>query len=290
MFTTFMAALDGFTGRAESVALARVLARPRGGHVLIVHVAGPQSVLDGLAGPGLVDAIDDASARALAQARALVGPGDPSPRVVTASSPAAGLRRVAAQERPALIALGPSNRGPLERAMLGTTAQRLLADVPCPIAVAPAGYEGGAIDVVGVAFDGSPQARAAATFAGDLAWHLGASVRIVTALGRRGEVAGRDVARAGARRVQAGVPVEIELQHGDAQEGIARACDAGLDLLVCGSRGRGPLRSALAGGVSAALLKRTPCPVVVLPSRQEARVPQESASPRMEIVADYGAA
>ena len=38
-----------------------------------------------------------------------------------------------------------------------------------------------------------------------------------------------------------------------------------VDLLVIGSRGYGPVRTVLEGGVSAASLRRAPCPVVVTP-------------------------
>ena len=38
-----------------------------------------------------------------------------------------------------------------------------------------------------------------------------------------------------------------------------------LDLLVCGSRGYGPLRSVLVGGVSGRLMRSAHCPVIVVP-------------------------
>ena len=38
-----------------------------------------------------------------------------------------------------------------------------------------------------------------------------------------------------------------------------------LDLLVCGSRGYGPLRAVLLGGVSRRLAAEAQCPVIVLP-------------------------
>jgi nucleotide-binding universal stress UspA family protein len=48
-----------------------------------------------------------------------------------------------------------------------------------------------------------------------------------------------------------------------------------LDLLVCGSRGYGPLRSVLLGGVSRALAHHAHCPLLVVPraARQEALAP-----------------
>jgi nucleotide-binding universal stress UspA family protein len=38
-----------------------------------------------------------------------------------------------------------------------------------------------------------------------------------------------------------------------------------VDLLVCGSRGYGPMRRVLLGGVLRKLIRRAACPVVVVP-------------------------
>jgi nucleotide-binding universal stress UspA family protein len=45
---------------------------------------------------------------------------------------------------------------------------------------------------------------------------------------------------------------------------------AGLDLLIMGSRGYGPLRAVLAGGVSGRVTRSAHCPVIVLPRGIEA--------------------
>ena len=42
-----------------------------------------------------------------------------------------------------------------------------------------------------------------------------------------------------------------------------------VDLLVCGSRGYGPLGSVLLGGVSRRLIHRAACPVIVVPRGTE---------------------
>jgi nucleotide-binding universal stress UspA family protein len=54
-----------------------------------------------------------------------------------------------------------------------------------------------------------------------------------------------------------------------------------LDLLVIGSRGYGPLRSVLLGGVSAKVMRSAPCPVFVVPrASTEDFAPGIEASPR----------
>ena len=55
-----------------------------------------------------------------------------------------------------------------------------------------------------------------------------------------------------------------EVLHGKPAEQLAEA-GAGLDLLVCGSRGYGPARAILLGSVSHALAHRSRCPLLVLP-------------------------
>lgn len=59
--------------------------------------------------------------------------------------------------------------------------------------------------------------------------------------------------------------VEVELDV-TAADGLRRiAADRDAELLVMGSRGRGPLRAALLGSTSHALAGEAPCPVVVVP-------------------------
>ena len=61
-----------------------------------------------------------------------------------------------------------------------------------------------------------------------------------------------------------GDAVEREFVVGDpVDELVARSEDA--DLVIVGSRGYGPLRSVLLGSVSAKLVRRAACPVMVVP-------------------------
>lgn len=53
---------------------------------------------------------------------------------------------------------------------------------------------------------------------------------------------------------------------------VACADEERADLVVVGSRARGPLRTALFGSVSAELCRRAPCPVLVVASTREALV------------------
>jgi nucleotide-binding universal stress UspA family protein len=61
-----------------------------------------------------------------------------------------------------------------------------------------------------------------------------------------------------------GVDVERDLHVDDPADVLLRISEH-VDLLVCGSRGYGPLRSVLLGGVSRRLVDEAQCPVLVLP-------------------------
>ena len=60
------------------------------------------------------------------------------------------------------------------------------------------------------------------------------------------------------------VPVEADTFVEDPADVLIRVSEH-LDLLVCGSRGYGPLRAVLLGGVSRRLTAEAQCPVIVLP-------------------------
>ncbi|MGZ8647601.1 MAG: universal stress protein [Solirubrobacteraceae bacterium] len=61
------------------------------------------------------------------------------------------------------------------------------------------------------------------------------------------------------------VPATGEMLEGDTVDELAALDDREIDLLVCGSRGYGPVRRVLLGGVSSRLIRRVACPVVVVP-------------------------
>ena len=87
---------------------------------------------------------------------------------------------------------------------------------------------------------------------------------------------GCDVGYAG-QVLHAGAPVEVrDLWHQPrfARE-IAAEAAKGVDLLVMGSRGYGPLRSVLLGSVSSRVVEKAACPVLVVP--RGARVPEARA-------------
>jgi nucleotide-binding universal stress UspA family protein len=213
-------------------------------------------------------------------------------RLVEARSAARGLHVALEDEGAGLAVVGATSRGAVGRAVVGSTAERVIHGAPCPVAVVPHGFAGGELQTVGVAFTRSPEGEQALRSGVVLARAAGAALRVITVLREEiGVIAGhREGARAaeqlpeeiaGRHRVavaqalesaieQAGgdLNAETELVYGDPAEMLA-GFTGSLDLLVMGSRAYGPQRSVLLGGVSRRVIATAQCPVVVLPRGAE---------------------
>jgi nucleotide-binding universal stress UspA family protein len=63
--------------------------------------------------------------------------------------------------------------------------------------------------------------------------------------------------------------VDGEVRVGDPDVELTERASEGLDLLVLGSRQRGPVRRAILGSVSAEVIRESPCPVLVVPRPDE---------------------
>ena len=190
-----------------------------------------------------------------------------------------GLNALAEDENADLIVLGSTHRGVAGRVFPGTVADRLLSGAPCAVAVAPrdlAASDHVNLGRIGIAYDGRTESKVALGDATRLAQELGAELRVISVvpayiasddwLGPVGRV--RDHFRAqletGVAEIPAGVKVDAVLEEGEEPSALARQ-GADVDLLVMGSRGYGPLRRVLLGGVSSAVMRAAPCPVMVVP-------------------------
>jgi nucleotide-binding universal stress UspA family protein len=211
-------------------------------------------------------------------------------RRLRSSSAARALHEAAEMEDAGLLVVGSSKAGTAGRVLSGSTAQRLLHGAPCPIAVAPQGWtRGGALDTIGVAYVDSEEGEEALRGGCALARRAGATLRVITVVAPELSMyleteayvpprPGKDLEHVqGEHRVHAEeelrrmvaalaaeVDVEVDALVGDPAENLVQI-SAGLDLLVCGSRGYGPLRAVLLGSVSRRVVAEARCPVVVLP-------------------------
>ena len=281
---TVIAGHDGSDSGEDAVALGVQLARATGEELLVVVVYPQENPI----GPGRVDAewvayMREHAEEVLASARRAFGEDGVSYRVVGSESAAHGLDDVAEAEKASLIVVGSSRRGTRRRISPGSTGERLLHGASCPVAVAPRGHRpSGPITRIGVGFVDTTEGREAARVAAALAVRMGASVTLYTVVAPRAEVfspiIGRDAeeawlatVREDAREAQAriaaslGVSVTCELLEGEVIDALAALDEREVDLLVCGSRGYGPVRRVLLGGVLRHLVRRAASPVVVVP-------------------------
>jgi nucleotide-binding universal stress UspA family protein len=211
-------------------------------------------------------------------------------REVHGLSAASALHEASEEQDAGLLVVGSTHRGAVGRILPGSTADRLLHGAPCPVAVVPHGWEGrDGFDMIGVAYVDTEEGGEALRGAHALARRVGAALRVITVVHvspawfseteakipprppkHMEEVAGehRVLAEATLQREVAklgdDVPIEVEAFIGDPAEILATVSEH-LDLLVMGSRGYGPLRAVLLGGVSRQVAAQARCPVVVLP-------------------------
>jgi len=168
-----------------------------------------------------------------------------------------------------MIVLGTTRRGHAQAALLGTTAERVIQEAGCPVAVVPRDRRPPAegISTIGVAFAPTPDGRFALDWAVKLASAGGVRLRVLHAMDAN---AGPQLALEVDQQLRelAG-DAEISLLYEDPAAGLLAEAE-GLDLLVMGSRGRGSRRSLILGSVSRRVAERSPCPVVILPRGSDA--------------------
>jgi nucleotide-binding universal stress UspA family protein len=293
-FRRVLVGVDGSGAAEDAVELALRLVDADDGELLLAHVNAHRALR---LPRGRRRPADDVLGPAIA---ALPAGLRVRPIERDAASAAGGLCEGAEEERADLLVVGSHHDGPEGRTTPGSTALRLLQGAPCAVAVAPVGLrEHGRFHHVGVAYDGSAEARRALDIGYFLAGRDGAAVTLYRAISRvgmeyAGAIAQEMDAAAQARRkdatdqldaaadvAPAGVNPRTLLVH-DAPSTITKACDGIVDLLVIGSRGYGPMHRVLAGSVSLELLLDASQPVIVVPRAS-------AAGTTLGTVADSGA-
>jgi nucleotide-binding universal stress UspA family protein len=212
-------------------------------------------------------------------------------RDLKGASAARALHEAAEAEDAGLLVVGSRREGPLGRVLPGSTAERLMHGAPCPIAVVPQGWQpGGGLRTIGVAYVDSEEGREALRGAYALARRAQARLRAITVeklhLGMFGEteahvgvrpaksveavegehrVVVERALRAAVDELDGDVAVEAEAFVDEDPAQMLIDVSRHLDLLVCGSRGYGPVQAVLLGGVSRRVALNAHCPVIVLP-------------------------
>jgi nucleotide-binding universal stress UspA family protein len=283
MTAPIVVGVDGTGSGLDAVALAARLAQATG-DPLIVACVYPE----GRPSSGDAAAVRGPATKALEAAEALAEEAAAEYRTVPSSSPARGLAELAEEEEDAaMVVVGSHRSGAFGRVASGSTAERLLHGSGCPVAVAPRGYRQRVTDKlrrVGVAFVDTPDGHEAVRYAADLAARSGLPLTLFSVVGvhinwfvpeavrpeeetvpievRKDYQEALDRALAG---LPEGVQASGELLYGEVVDELSMVGERGVDLLVCGSRGYGPVRRVLLGTVSAALVRQASVPVLVVP-------------------------
>lgn len=182
-----------------------------------------------------------------------------------------------------LLVVGSRGLGGFGGLLLGSVGIAMVAHAPCPVVVVRPRvdhHSSRASKGIVVGVDGTERSAAAIEFAFETAarWKVGltavrawapppASPSLVVPLDRVVGLERHTLAATldAARRAFPQVAVESKLvrdTHDPSRALIAESADA--DLVVVGSRGRGPLASPLLGSVSQSVLEHAQCPVAVV--------------------------
>lgn len=263
MFAKVLVGVDGRTNGHDAIALARRLI-DFDGCLTLVNVHHPMRADQSASAHRLLEQERERAELATAE---LVS--------VAAASPGQGLHEQAEEQAADLLVVGSSSRGVLGRAMLGDDTRGALNGAPCSVAVAPIGYAAKpkALAAIGVAFNGSPESTTALDAARELAARTGAALSALevvsipslalTSLPAVGDSIDEMLAEASAR-MQALPDIDGRAVYGIAGEELALFSE-GLDLLVVGSRGYGPVRRLVLGSTSDYLERHARCALLVLP-------------------------
>jgi nucleotide-binding universal stress UspA family protein len=221
-------------------------------------------------------------AEALAKVLApLLGAGVVPVHATGQDAPARELSEEASARHAEIVVVGSSHRGEPGRTAAGKVLRRLVHDGPAPIAVAPRGYadeESGPPRVIAVAFDDSPESHRALQFAARLTRAASAALRVITVYegasaeetpAQPGVVTQRAVMQEALHRTVADLPSALRAEPrfltGGVAHALAEQSELGVDLMVMGSRGYGPVRSFWLGSVSEHLVGISPRPLVITP-------------------------
>jgi len=288
MRRTVVIGFDGSDSGEDALVLGRLLARATGDRPLVVTVhPGEYESGMGRVDAEYVAAMREQAQEHLARARRVLGDEeDVEYRAVGSSSAAHGLDEVGEAEGATAIVVGSIRDAPLRRIFPGSTGERLLHGAACPVAVAPRGLRErawGDLKTVGCAFIDTPDGREALKGAAAVARRIPARLRVFSVVGRIAEFSPlaktaserafaaelRSTFQAGLDAALAELPDDLdargELLEGDPVETLAALDERDADILVCGSRGYGPLRRVLLGGVASRLIRRAACPVMIIP-------------------------
>jgi nucleotide-binding universal stress UspA family protein len=284
--TRILIGVDGSERSEDAVAFGRALALAAGAPVTLATAQRSEPLRPGATAHDTF-LREDAERTLTRLAAGLDDVDDLELRPLVANTSAAHALQVAAeQEAAGIIVVGSSHTGRLGRVLPGSTAERLLHGAPCPVAVVPLGYRISgtpAHPVVGCAYRPTEDGAAALGAAEELALALSASLRVMQVFEPVARLYDGAEVPLNFAEINASIYTDTErtliervsrLSSSVASDGTLHSgkpadvligLSETVDIMVIGSRGYGPLKAVLLGGVSGQVIRSAACPVVVVP-------------------------
>lgn len=183
---------DGSEGSRDALALARALAGA-GASLLLVNVIPPAVPMP--MRPRLLAGEEPPQSRDFfAPARAAVEDHEVETRSYSGRSAAQVLTDIAEREKTDVVVVGSTSRSVLGRALLGSTGRGVMYGAAAPAVVAPLGYVNQDYSAppqpIAVAYDGTPEAKAALEYAEAAARAGNSELRVLTVATRATTPAG----------------------------------------------------------------------------------------------------
>lgn len=281
MFENVVVGIRDVATGPDAIALAGQLVSASGELTLLhVHEVGEKP------------APDSGGARAAPQRRfwmdqlaalAEVASIDAAVACVEAHSPRRGLHEFAGRSRAELLVVRATARDEVDRDLIGDDARRVLPGAPCPVAIAPGGYQGraAAIKRIGVAYDGSVESRHALELARRLAGERGAELSAFEVVREplyahdsweMQQEIDRSVTRARDRIAALG-DIEAQASFGHHVDELARYAES-VDLLILGAHRYTPPDRLLERSTAQLLADITPSPLLVLATGRDGGLAQ----------------
>jgi nucleotide-binding universal stress UspA family protein len=278
MYSNVIVGVDGHPHGRDAVALARALTGRRG-RLTFAHVQAPELLATEAY---RLAAAEQSDSHTLLELERDASGVDALLVSVPAHSVGRGLHEIAEARGADLLVVGSCRHGFLGRVLLGSDTQAAVDGSICAVAVAPVGYADrlDPIKVIGVGYDETGQGRAALALARQLAGEHDCAVRALRVVAVAtspyaacagaawGAALGDALARA-QERMSALTGVDADAVLGLPGEELA-AFSGGVDLLVIGSRGYGPIHRLMLGSTSQQLVGHARCPLLVLPRTEAA--------------------
>lgn len=271
--------VDDRQGGLDALELARVLGSTEDSSALVVTVlyTGPYPMEFALLPGEEADLAEPLFERARAKLEGI----EVETRAFGGGSPAGILDNILNRESFDAVVVGSPHRGTVGRVLIGSVAASLLSGSPTAVAVAPVGYakaEHQGLRTVAVGFDGSSESRLALERAEAIAERSAARLELITVVKPPTMVPAMvptysapvpampaEVIEEGLSAVEESLAVDGVRLEGDPADELLHRCGAGVDLLVLGSRGYGPIMRTLLGSVSRQVAGQAACPVMVVP-------------------------